>query len=54
MIRAMRPVICSGSSFLSESISTWTRLITSSELALGKDQMPMNTAVWPLKLTSVS
>ena len=31
------------------SISLRTRLITSRELALGRGQMPMNTAVWPEK-----
>ena len=36
------------------SISARTRLMTSSELALGRTQTPMNTAVLPEKRTSVS
>ena len=46
--------ICSGSSFCSEASSARTRLITSRELAFGRDQTPMNTAVCPVKLTTVS
>ena len=36
------------------AISARTRLMTSSELALGSGQMPMKTAVWPEKWTSAS
>ena len=50
----MRAWICSGSSFWMEAISARTRLMTSSELALGSAQMPMKTAVWPVKATEVS
>ncbi len=50
----MTPLICFGRSFCSEAISAVTRLITSSEFALGSVQTPMNTAVWPLKFTWVS
>ena len=34
--------------------SARTRLMTSSELAVGRTQMPMNVAVWPLNWTSES
>ena len=44
-------MICSGSSFCSDCISALTRLMTSSALALGKDQTPMKTAVVPLKFS---
>jgi hypothetical protein len=42
-----------GNSFWICSISVRTRLITSTELAFGKTQMPMNTAFCPEKRTSV-
>ena len=51
---AMVALICSGSSFCKESSSTRTRLMTSREFALGRDQTPMKTAVCPLKFTAVS
>ena len=50
----MVALICSGSSCLMLTISARTRLMTSSELALGRAQMPMKTAVCPVKLTAVS
>ncbi len=43
-----------GRSLWMPAISARTLLITSRELALGRGQMPMNTAVWPEKWTSVS
>ena len=52
--KAMRAWICSGISFCSVPISARTRSITSSAFALGSAQIPMKTAVWPLKLTAVS
>ena len=42
-----------GSSFWICSSSARTRLITSIEFAFGKTQMPMKTAFWPEKRTSV-
>ena len=50
---AMVAVICAGSSFW---IAAHPRifLITSRELALGSAQMPMKTAVSPVKATAVS
>ena len=42
-----------GSSFWICSISTRTRLITSTEFAFGRTQMPMNTAFCPENRTSV-
>ncbi len=41
-----------GNSFCIDAISAVTRLITSTELALGSGQMPINTADWPEKCTS--
>ena len=52
--KAMRAVIWAGSSFWIDAISPRTRLMTSSALALGSAQIPMKTAVWPVKATEVS
>ncbi len=50
----MVALICAGSSFWISVISARTRLMTSSEFALGSAQMPTNTAVSPLKFTITS
>ena len=43
-----------GSSFWIVFTSSFTRPMTSSELAFGSTQTPMNTAFWPEKRTSWS
>ena len=52
--KGMPAFIPAGSSAWMPGIASRTRLITSSVLAVGSTQMPMKTAVSPLKRTSWS